>query len=212
MSVVNDIIRVIDNNNISEKFDCTNYTLQDACEVNDDSGKNNKKVDVTIYRYKFSQNFMNELFHFSKIHQYDHRKDFKDAWDIWMEENDKLVNEEMRKLVQLRFDGDIKEKMFKSARYYFRKKSMEKKHPATRRNYIGIQKNLLQAMDNHIETNISNNFKPSDGFLEFCKKNIEILKEQIIILCNHGFSDPEEIKKKIKKTYKNRYFLFVNDK
>ena len=90
---------------------------------------------------------------------------------------------------------------------------MEKKHPVTRRNYIGIQKNLLQSMDTHIETNIINkNYKPSDGFLDFCKNNIEVLKEQVNIFCSQGFSDSEEIKKKIKKTYKNRYFLFVNNK
>jgi hypothetical protein len=193
---------------MSEIYSSTNHTLQEV-----DRESSEQAFDISIYRYKFSQTFMDELFNFSKIHQYDHRKDFKEAWNIWLEDNDNLVNEEMRKLADLGFEGDVKDKMFKSARYYFRKKSVEKKQPATRRNYIGIQKSLLQSMDTHIETNIINkNYKPSDGFLDFCKNNIEVLKEQINIFCSHGFSDSEEIKKKIKKTYKNRYFLFVNNK
>ena len=49
-------------------------------DVNDDINKN-------IYRYKFTDDFTSELFKFSKIHQYDHRKDFKEAWEIWMEDN-----------------------------------------------------------------------------------------------------------------------------
>ena len=64
--------------------------------------------------------------------------------------------------------------MFKSARYYFRKKGTEKKAPMERRVYIGVQKDLLDAMDNHIKSAInSKDFKPSEGFDDFCKKNIE---------------------------------------
>jgi len=42
--------------------------------------------DVNIFRYKFSDDFIQPLYQFSKIHQYDHRKDFKEAWNIWIEE------------------------------------------------------------------------------------------------------------------------------
>ena len=48
------------------------------------------------------------------------------------------------------------DKMFKSARYYFRKKSTEKKAPLERRDYGGTQKDMLDAMDYHIKTKIVN--------------------------------------------------------
>jgi hypothetical protein len=164
-----------------------------------------------IYRFKFDDGFTDELYKFSKIHQYDHRKDFKEAWDIWTEENDCLVSEEIRRLTNIGYDGDILDKMFKSARYYFRKKSTEKKAPVQRRNYIGSSKDFLDAIDNHIKSNINNpEYKPSEGFDEFCKNNIELLKEEVQILCNNGFTDSNEIKQKIKKTYKNRYFLVIS--
>jgi hypothetical protein len=154
---------------------------------------------------------MDELYKFSKVHQYDHRHDFKEAWKIWVEENNDLVDSEIRRLTNLGYDGDIIDKMFKSARYYFRKKSTEKKSAALRRDYISVNKDLINAMDEHIRTEIYNDdYKPSDAFDKFCKSNIDLLKENIAIICKNGLTDAEDIKRKIKKTYKNRYFLFAN--
>jgi hypothetical protein len=163
-----------------------------------------------IFRFKFTDDFTNELFKFSKIHQYDHRKDFKEAWNIWVDDNQSLVDEEVRRLSNLGYDGDILDKMFKSARYYFRKKTTEKKEPQKRRVYIGVEKELLEAMDKHIIQNVNNkDYKPSDGFSLFCKENIEILQEEVNRLCKCGLTNHIEIKDKIKKTYKNRYFMLV---
>jgi len=178
--------------------------------------KNNHLDDapnVNIYRYKFTDDFTAELFIFSKVHQYDHRKDFKDAWNLWLEDNDDVVNAEIRRLINLGYQGNIMDKMFKSARYYFRKKSTEKKAPAERRQYIGVQKELLDAMDNHITTKINrNDCKPSESFDDFCKNNISVLQEEIAILVKNGITNTAEITEKIKKTYKNRYFLQVKHK
>lgn len=193
-------------NCISNSFENTsenNDTNKQVCEKNTDD-------NINIYRYKFTVEFTEELFKFSKIHQYDHRKDFKEAWEVWTENNSELVDTEVRRLTNLGYDGDILDKMFKSARYYFRKKSTEKKEPVKRRIYVGSQKELLDAMDDHIKTNLSKDFKPSDGFDEFCKENIDLLKEQVKQLCQAGITDSNEIKAKVKKTYKNRYFLAIN--
>ncbi len=188
----------------TQKMSVDNLPTNNMNTVNNDINKN-------IYRYKFTDEFTSELFKFSKIHQYDHRKDFKEAWEIWMEDNDDIVNNEVRRLTNLSYDGDIIDKMFKSARYYFRKKSTEKKAPLERRDYVGTQKDMLDAMDLHIKSKINDdNYKPSDGFDEFCKSNLDLLKEEISNLCKNGFTDSNEIKQKIKKTYKNRYFLIIS--
>ena len=176
-------------------------------EDDDDANEN----PINIFRYKFTNDFTDELFKFSKVHQYDHRKDFKEAWNSWVDENEELVNNEIRRLDNLGYNGDIMDKMYKSARYYFRKKSTEKKEPMKRRIYIGTQKELLDAMDEHIRTGIkSENFKPSVSFDEFCKKHIDLLKNEVAILCGTGITNSDIIKNKIKKTYKNRYFLVIN--
>lgn len=178
---------------------------------NDVDSNNNINININIYRYKFLDDFTSELYKFSKIHQYDHRRDFKEAWSIWLDNNDEIVTTEVRRLTNLGYDGDILDKMFKSARYYFRKKSTEKKTPKQRRNYIGVQKNLLDAMDEHIKIAIKNDdYKPSEGFDLFCKEHVDMLKEEVNILYKNGFTDSDEIKQKIKKTYKNRYFLIIS--
>lgn len=169
----------------------------------------NINQNANIFRYKFTDDFTSELFKFSKIHQYDHRKDFKEAWKTWLEENDEIVEEETRRLKNMGYQDNIEEKMFKSARYYFRKKSTEKKAPAKRRDYTAVQKVLLGAMDNHIIRGIKEEFKPSEGFDDFCNQNKDLLKEEVMTLYKNGITDSTEIKNKIKKTYKNRYFLLI---
>ena len=187
------------------KDDINDYKYERKDESEDE------EFNINIFRYKFSDDLTKPLYQFSKIHQYDHRKDFKEAWNIWIEENADLVSKEVKRLTELDYKGDILDKMFKSARYYFRKKSTEKKEPQKRRSYVGIQTELLVAMDNHINANKKNdNYKPSTGFDEFCKQYIEILKVEVASLCKNGITNPEEIKNKIKKTYKNRYFISIS--
>ena len=192
----------------------TSDNLSDSLKITTDNInyiETNIDDSINIYRYKFTNEFTIELYKFSKVHQYDHRKDFKEAWEIWIDENSNLVDDEVRRLTNLGYNGDILNKMFKSARYYFRKKSTEKKEPAKRRTYVGSQKDLLEAMDDHIKSNISSGeFKPADGFDEFCKQNVDILKDQVNQLIRSGITDSNEIKSKIKKTYKNRYFLIIS--
>lgn len=209
--IVNIVDNINDNNgrdvNTDDKFEVVQGNKNDDTE-NDEKCKD---VNINIYRYKFDEKFTVELFNFAKIHQYDQRKDFKEAWTVWIEENDDIVNEETRRLKNLGYNGSVPDKMFKSARYYFRQKSTEKKAPKERRDYVGSRKELLDAMDDHIKKQSNKkDCKPSDGFDEFCKENRDVLNEEVKMLCKNGFNDAVEIKNKIKKTYKNRYFLIVN--
>jgi hypothetical protein len=169
--------------------------------------------NLVIYRYKFTEDFMEELYKFSKIHQYDDRTDFKDAWKIWTNDNEDIIEEESRRLTNLGYDGDILVKMFKSARYYFRNKSTQKKEPAKRTTYINVNKELIEAMDNHIETqNYNKDYQPKKAFLDFCKEHAELLKETMTSIYHQGIHDSDEIENKIKKTYKNRYFIFIKNR
>jgi hypothetical protein len=161
---------------------------------------------TNIYRYKFAEEVAEELDRFSKVHQYDDRITFKEAWSEWTTDNEELVSGEVRRLTNLGCEGDIVDKMFKSARYYYRKKSTVKKAPAERRNYVGVQKELLDAMDKYI---LDNNSKPAVGFVDFCRAHMELLKAEIDILRTNGITERHEIQNKIKKTYKNRYFMQI---
>ena len=162
-----------------------------------------------IYRYKFTPNFMEDLYKFSKVHQYDDRKSFKEAWEVWIKKENELITDEITRLDKLGYVGNILDKMFKSARYYFRKKSTTKPDPKERRKYVGVHKDLLDAMDLQISSSRNTqDFKPSDGFASFCKNNTDELKNEIGRLLENDL-DSNDIMNKIKKTYKNRYFMAI---
>ena len=211
-------IVLLDNNRTN--MDATNSDMDIAyetiykksCDENDQHHYKslNTCKSLNIYRYKFSDTIIQLLYSFSKIHQYDDRISFKEAWNFWLDENNELVEGEIRRLKNIDYEGDVKEKMFKSARYYFRKKNTEKKEPKKRGNYTNLNKELLEAIDHHIEVNVNfPEFKPSTGFHDFCNSHSQQLIEEIQRL-KEKIVDNEVIKNKIKKTYKNRYFILLN--
>ena len=177
----------------------------------EEADRSQEKINVNIFRYKFTQEFMDELYQFSKIHQYDDRHGFKEAWTEWVEINWDTINTEIRRINELGYTGDIIEKMFKSARYYFRKKStVTPVKQSPRRNYITANKDLLDAMDRHIIQNINTEkYKPSQGFLDFCNSNTDLLRIEISHLLENNITNSNDIQSKFKKTYKNRYFIIT---
>jgi len=186
------------------------YERMDGPKISSETGLGNaNQLPINIYRYKFTQDFMDDLHKFSKVHQYDDRKGFKEAWESWIEDNDELIQEEMERLENLKYDGDILDKMFKSARYYFRKKGTAKSEPKSRRQYLSVQKEMLDAMDEHIlKKKREPDYKPSDGFSDFCNTHLDLLKEEVVrLVVEHQINDVNVIKDKVKKTYKNRYFI-----
>jgi hypothetical protein len=167
-----------------------------------------EKYENNIYRFKFTQSFMDELSQFSKVHQYDDRHIFKEAWKKWSEEDQtELIDEEIQRLSMLGYEGDILDKMFKSARYYFKNKSSIKNDAKERRTYVNISKEILDLMDLHIKSNMkADKNKPSDGFTMFCNMYKDELNKEVGILIQKNFTDATMISTKFKKTYKNRYF------
>ena len=199
---------------MNNDFEMNDQELIDLAEMLKDEDpveEKNTKINAPIFRFKFTEEFMEELYKFAKIHQYDHRKDFKEAWNIWLEENEDIVQEEADRMHYLRYDGDVLDKMFKSARYYFRKKSPVKAEPKTRRQYISVNHELLDAMDAHIRSTIrSDGFQPKNGFVSFCLSNDQLVKAVIVGIYKSGNPDLKMIQQKLKKTYKNRYFMLIS--
>jgi hypothetical protein len=203
----------IEMNNDQELIDLTDLAemLREEENLEENLQEKNKINTAQIFRFKFTEEFMVDLYKFAKIHQYDHRKDFKEAWTVWTEENEDLVLEETDRLHNLGYDGDILDKMFKSARYYFRKKSPVKAEPKQRRQYISVSHELLEAMDTHIRSNIgSKDYQPKTGFVNFYEANNTLILQTFRSFCQQNIKDVEFIQTKLKKTYKNRYFMFIN--
>ena len=167
-----------------------------------------KKKAAKTYRFKFSDGFLNNLMEFSRIHRFDDAIAFKDGWKIWCDENKNLIKEENDVLKAKGYEGDALVKMYKSARYYFKNKSTEKKDAKKRRQYVGLNPEFREAVDVHIEsTSLRQEMKPAEGYINFMDdtKYAVLIGLEKVRLESYNFTK-EEITSKLKKTYKNRYF------
>ena len=157
---------------------------------------------------------MTEISEFARIHRYDSKDDFMEAWSKWTGENGRLISAEQDRLSAIGFDGDIIKKMYVSARYYFKNKTDVDEAPKKRRKYVTIDKTFIKLIDQYINTAIQNGdegiYKPANCFQEFIQEN----EEQTTILVRKLASDDNlensDIIAKIKKTFKNRYFVLTN--
>ena len=167
-------------------------------------------TENTIFRFKFTNEFTEHLLSFAKLHQYDDRVTYKEEWSRWVQNNDAFIQDESNRMKTLGYDGNVLEKMYKSGRYYFRTKT--KNQPKTRRKYISIDKDVIEAMDNHILQHFGTPvFKPSSSHDDFCNEYTDTIQEEYTRLLSEELTK-NEISNKIKKTYKNRYFLFSKHK
>ena len=232
---------------------------------------------IKTFRFEFSKQFIHELSRFSKVHQYDERHTYKKEWTAWKSDQAiaQIMEMERRRLEENGYAGNIEDKMFKSGRYYFRKKTAvtpqapeqateqateqedadadadaDEDEPTTpttpatptatataksqRKPYITMSKQCIKMMDAHITKHSTTpNFKPSSCYDNFYNENMASAEmaaeiEKIIekyenvrrnqqplnVIPTNAAQTVEnitnEIMDKIKKTYKNRYYRFVN--
>lgn len=170
------------------------------CDLTEDD----RTEENNIFRYKLTDEFSSELYKFAKIHQYDDRESFKEEWIKWTRENDDIINIEVRRLLELNYKGNVLNKMFKSARYYYKNKKNTVIPPKERGKYITMDKTFIAEIDKHIQNNA--NIPPSVCFTNFCLENQDMINNETHKLCIHGLNN-NDIFLKLKKTYKNRYFI-----
>ena len=169
-----------------------------------------KKKQIIVFRYNFSNEIIDKIEYFAKIHQYDERVLFKENWNIWCIDNSIIIEQEIKRINQLGYKDDVKTKMYKSARYYFRKKQSKciSDNKQKRKEYTTLNHDIINIIDQHIHRNISqSNYTPAIGYLDFCKINIAIIKVEIKRLIEEKSLSDKEIILKLKKSYKNRYYI-----
>jgi hypothetical protein len=154
------------------------------------------------HHFDYSDDFAELLYAFSKLHLEDNNKTFKTAWLLWKESNSDMIQTEIAKMKSAGYEGDVEEKMYFSARYYYRKKAMREQtiEPATapRKKYECTDKQILGQMNDHIIAYICNaqitddvivrSVIPSEAYSDYCEK--------------YGIIEEE----RTKKNYKNLYW------
>lgn len=163
------------------------------------------------YRFKFTQEFDSALAEFSAPFKYNNdRKEFKDAFQRWASQHEKSVSNETARLKDLKYEGDILNKMFVSARYYYRKRTSTRSDPKKRRCYKAVGSSLIQAMDNHLMIQLKKEqttYKPSDAFQDFYLRNSSVIEEE---LARQAIIESADKEIRIKKAFKNRCYLQLN--
>tara|TARA_B110001450_G_C17668024_1_gene500591 strand:+ start:5808 stop:6548 length:741 start_codon:yes stop_codon:yes gene_type:complete len=161
-------------------------------------------TNFKVYRFKFSDNIIEMLIRFTKLHAHDSRQDYKEAWDKWYLEQD-FESEKLR-LKKTNYKGDFENKLYTAGRYYFRKKNLdEPKKQVKRRKYISVDKDVIDLVDIHIKENINNEcYTPSKGYLDFCNKYKDDICKELKRLLELKV-EKKLISEKIKKLYKNRF-------
>lgn len=163
---------------------------------------------VPTYRYKLAAGMISAITQFAKIHQHDDRHTYKESWEDWCEDNAGEIAVECRRLKELGYSNDVYDKMYKAGRYYFRKKSGGPVVPQKRRVYVSLSHNMLEAMDTHIKrSKDGEGFTPASGYCDFCQDSQDTIRDEIAALLVTKDLDSDLLVDKIKKTYKNRYFI-----
>ena len=151
---------------------------------------------IPTFHFHFSDDIVERFTYFATLHRFDERKVYKENWNKWIAEEDvaESISAEIDRLQVAGYTGDILDKMFKSVRYYYRKKPFEPAPPKTRKTYEAFPPTVLQSIDDHIFVLISRaQVSPATAFADYRAK--------------HPVDDATEAK--YKKTYKNRFFLFT---
>ncbi len=165
-----------------------------------------------IYRFKFSENFLEILKQFSYVHQYEPSKVFKENYNKFTEINKDIIIREKRTLIGNGYNGDLNDKIYRSARYYFKNKDYsnaeKNKDKKKRRPYIKQNADFINLVDQHIATILKSEIKPSEAFKQFKENKLYLsgYKNEVLRISNYLESE-RDIINKIKKTYKNRFFI-----
>lgn len=153
--------------------------------------KNTQSMAFKVFRFTFSEETTSALYEFNRIHQFNDKHAYKEAWKTWQEDHHELMDKETKRLTQLGFEGDVVAKMYHSSRYYIRKQFTKEKSEkkTTRKTRTSIPKPLLREMDEHIKAHSTE--KPIQAYHHY----------------QRTYGDYLEMDQDLHKAYMNRYYV-----
>jgi len=163
------------------------------------------------FRFDYTDDFSKLLEEFAKENRDEDRQTYKKKWNIWKDTNKNMYDNEIVRITNAGYPGNIEEKVFESVRYYYRKKLIQKQKQRQKPEKLtGISREIKKTMDIHIKSHVLENNPPASAFDDFCKRHLSEIEREIYRLKSISKKqlDPEAITLKFKKAYKNRYYTF----
>lgn len=165
------------------------------------------------YRFDFTKDVAGLMYSFTKEHRDETAKNFRANWNEWInrEEIKRILTTECELLLNQGFKGDAWDKMYKSARYYYKKQPSDtaSKHQAKQKGTKHTNRfslNFLQMIDTNISKHMQDDKPQIELFNEFCETMSEEIIYELRVIKTEMGEIPEDIKEKLKKTYKNRFY------
>ena len=163
---------------------------------------------LQTFHYNASDECAKVLCEFATEHREDKNKQFKMAWQQWILEPriSAILSTELNVLRESGYTGDPMEKMYFSARYYYRKKALKEQlaqveecyveeTPKQRKKYELSDKEILEKINTHVIEQLFQSQQdktPAKAFAAYCEK--------------YNVQDPD-VEARLKKIYKNRFFV-----
>lgn len=165
-------------------------------------------MSQTTYRFKFNKELLDSIKEFSKLHSNDNCDDFLDAFHLWKRVNNEIISLEEKRILDLGFNGNIEEKIYKSARYYFKNKknTTYKLNKQLKTNYIPRNPVFFKMMETYIN---KNPIKASLLYKEFINETDTYILSEInteIVRLKTFELNQTECLQKIKKMFNNAYY------
>jgi len=191
------------------------------------------KINLSINRFKYTDDFNDYLKYFANIHRHDSCKDFQQHWTDFINTEKLLFDNEVALMLQSGYKGDPYAAMYKSVRFYYRKLFINNrdydsdnklaKKPA--RTYITFPHHFIDMVDTYIKQKIAGQLKtidgdnftstisPSETLKTFCREHENDIMnaiQTIIIDIKEKNSETDfvelNLSQKFKKMYKNRFY------
>ena len=142
-----------------------------------------------VYRFTFNDEIVNELYQLNRIHQFSDKQVYKEAWESWRDTHKELIDNEIKRLHNLGYEGDVLGKIYHTCRYYIRNQFIKDKpeKKTTRKTRTVIPKELLRQMEEHIKEHAD--AKPIEAYRNFKRQYGDIMQDE----------------KQLHKAYMNRY-------
>ena len=154
---------------------------------------------MAIHRFKCSDALNKEIMNFAEIHKFDSKENLLQQFDSWYITKKEMIDKESQFLQSNEYDTPINVKIFKSIKYYYIKKYLNKnleKVKKVKRKPVIIAVPITSLIQDDLESNFEKNrsFKPSVSYKLFIETN------------------KVEDNDTIKKCYKNHYYQIKNKK
>jgi hypothetical protein len=174
----------------------------------------------TKFRFDFTSEVGNLLAKFSDEHETEKYNVFQSSWNSWinMEGVSDILTKECSRLREEGYTGDVWDKMYKSARYYYKKRGRSNKDKNSktveRSAKIKFSERYLMKLNENIESQLNCNrsdnnvisLSNNDAFNEFCEVNKSEIVEELRLVKERYGELPKDIIKKLKKIFKNHFY------